>query len=157
MKPVYDHRKTYVIPRSLLACETAGAPYRVPHLGWTPSCLVLFAYVRIYAKMATLPDLDKALRGVAAEKLDKRCSRDDLDEISKSLTQWPGVSPYLGLTEADEEDVRAKSDRAVSGLTRERVNVLRRWQENQKESATYRWVEFEPHVPLKFIRIGGLC
>ncbi len=95
--------------------------------------LVLFV-----AKMATLPDLDKALIGVAAEKLDKQCSRDDLDEISKSLTQWPGVSPYLGLTEADEEDVRAKSDRAVSGLTRERVNVLRRWQENQKESATYR-------------------
>ncbi len=106
--------------------------------------------------MATLPqvpDLDEAVIGVAAEKLDQRCSRDDLDEISKSLTQWPGVSPYLGLTEADEEDVRAKSDRAVSGLTRERVNVLRRWQENQKESATYRWVEFEPHVPLKSIQI----
>ncbi len=99
-------------------------------------------------KMATLPDLNEALIGVAAEKLDKQCSRDDLDEISKSLTQWSGVSPYLGLTEADEEDVRAKSDRAVSGLTRERVNVLRKWQENQKERATYRWVEFEPHIPL---------
>ncbi len=111
--------------------------------------LVLF----VVAKMATLPDLDEALIGVAAEKLDRRCSRDDLDEISKSLTRWPEVSPYLGLTEADEEDVRAKSDRAVSGLTRERVNVLRRWRKNQKESATYRWVEFEPHVPLKFIQI----
>ncbi len=90
--------------------------------------------------MAALPSLDEALRGVAAEKLDQRCSRDDLNEISKSLTRWPEVSPFLGLTEADEEDVRAKSDRAVSGVTREQVNVLRRWQENQKERATYRWV-----------------
>ncbi len=91
-------------------------------------------------RMAALPSLDEALRGVAAEKLDQQCSRDDLNEISKYLTRWPEVSPFLGLTEADEEDVRAKGDRAVSGLTRERVNVLRRWQENQKERATYRWV-----------------
>ncbi len=84
--------------------------------------------------------MDEALIGVRAEKLDQLCSRDDLNEISKSLTHWPEVSPFLGLTEADEEDVRAKSDRAVSGVTRERVEVLRRWQENQKEGATYRWV-----------------
>ncbi len=90
--------------------------------------------------MAALSSLDEALIGVRAEKLDQLCSRDDLNEISKSLTHWPEVSPFLGLTEADEEDVRAKSDRAVSGLTRERVDVLRRWQENQKEGATYRWV-----------------
>ncbi len=90
--------------------------------------------------MATLPDLDECLIGVRADKLNEKCSRDDLNEISKSLTHWPEVSPYLGLTEADEEDVRAKSDRAVSGVTRERVDVLRRWQENQKERATYRWV-----------------
>ncbi len=85
--------------------------------------------------MATLPDLDKALRGVAAEKLDQRCSRDDLDEISKSLTRWPGVSTFLGLTEADEEEVRDGQ-----ALKRQRVDVLRKWRKNQKESATYRWV-----------------
>ncbi len=90
--------------------------------------------------MAALPSLDAALIGVRAEKLDQLCSGDDLNEISKALTHWPEVSPFLGLSEADEEDVRAKSDRAVSGLTRERVDVLRRWQENQKEGATYRWV-----------------
>ncbi len=81
--------------------------------------------------MAALSSLDEALIGVPAEKLDQLCSRDHLNEISKSLTHWPEVSPFLGLTEADEEDVRAKSDRAVSGLW---------WQENQKEGATYRWV-----------------
>ncbi len=84
--------------------------------------------------------LDEALIGVRAEKLDQLCSRDDLNEVSSSLTGWLDVSPFLGLTEADEEDIRAKSDRAVSGVTRERVDVLRRWQENQKERATYRWV-----------------
>ncbi len=90
--------------------------------------------------MAALSTLDEALIGVPAEKLDQLCSRDDLNEISKSLTHWPEVSPFLGLTRADEEDVRTKHDRAVSGVTRERVDVLRRWQENQKERATYRWV-----------------
>ncbi len=93
----------------------------------------------------TLPDLNEALRGVAAEKLDKQCSRDDLDEISKSLTRWPEVSPFLGLTEADEEEVKDGQ-----ALRRQRVDVLRRWRKNQKERATYRWVEFEPHMPLKF-------
>ncbi len=91
-------------------------------------------------RMVALPSLDVALIGVQDEKLDQLCSRDNLNEISNSLTCWLDVSPFLGLTEADEEDVRAKSDRAVSGLTRERVEVLRRWQENQKERATYRWV-----------------
>ncbi len=90
--------------------------------------------------MAALSSLDEALIGVRAEKLDQLCSRDDLNEISKSLTRWPEVSPFLGLTRADEEDVRTNHDRGVSGVTRERVDVLRRWQENQKERATYRWV-----------------
>ncbi len=87
-----------------------------------------------------MAELDEALNAVQAEKLDQQCSSQDLNEISQSLTHWPEVSPFLGLTETDEEYVRAKSDRAVSGLTRERVDVLRRWQENQKERATYRWV-----------------
>ncbi len=85
--------------------------------------------------MATLLDLDEALKGVAAEKLDLRCSRDDLNEISKSFTRWPEVSPFLGLTEADEEEVRDGRTRK-----RQRVDVLRKWRKNQKESATYRWV-----------------
>ncbi len=83
--------------------------------------------------MAALPDLDEALRGVRAEKLDQQCSGEDLNEISKSLTHWPEVSPYLGLTEADEEEIR--DGRA---LTRQRVDVLRKWQENPKKRATYR-------------------
>ncbi len=85
--------------------------------------------------MATLPSLDEALTGVPAEKLDQLCSRDYLNEISKSLTHWSEVSPFLGLTEADEEEVRDGRT-----LRRQRVDVLSRWQENHKEGATYRWV-----------------
>ncbi len=138
MKPVYDHRKTYVIPRSRSAgmrdCRCT-VPRTASRMVSSSKGLVLFAYVRIYAKMATLPDLNKALRGVAAEKLDQRCSRDDLDEISKSLTRWPEVSPFMGLSEADEEEVKDGQ-----ALRRQRVDVLRRWRKNRKESATYRWV-----------------
>ncbi len=43
--------------------------------------------IGLVARMATLSSLDEALRGVAAEKKDQQCSRDDLNEISKSLTR----------------------------------------------------------------------
>ncbi len=168
MKPVYHHRKTYVIARSAsrrdeaesnLVCSGRAPPLTRSQTGiarsqtifgcacQTPrkggsctsahrSCAPALARRR----MAALSSLDEALIGVRAEKLDQLCSRDDLNEISKALTRWPEVSPFLGLTRADEEDVRTKHDRAVSGVMRERVDVLRRWQENQKERATYRWV-----------------
>ena len=60
--------------------------------------------------MAELPTLEDALRDVPTVKLDQECTSDDLKVISRSLTRWVEVSPWLGLTEADEEDIRAKSD-----------------------------------------------
>ncbi len=84
--------------------------------------------------MAGIPSLDEALRDVPAAKLDQECSDDDLYQISQSLTRWLEVSPCLGLTEADEEEIR--DGRA---MRRQRVDVLRRWKAKQRDRATYRY------------------
>ncbi len=85
--------------------------------------------------MAETPSLEDVLRGVPAAKLDQECSNDDLYRISQSLTRWLEVSPSLGLTEADEEEIR--DGRA---LVEQRVDVLQRWKAKLRARATYRWV-----------------
>ncbi len=96
--------------------------------------------------MAELSSQEDGLRDTPAEKLDQECSNDDLNVISQSLTRWAAVSPWLGLTEADEEVVRVERD-----LERQRINVLRKWKAKQGEGATYRWVqEYQMSVLLCF-------
>ncbi len=85
--------------------------------------------------MADFLSLEDALRDAPAEKLDQECSKDDLNVISQSLTRWATVSPWLGLTEADEEVIRGEKD-----LERQRIDVLWNWKAKQGEGATYRWV-----------------
>ncbi len=70
---------------------------------------------------------------VPAAKLDKECSDDDLNVISQSLTRWREVSPWLGLTEAEEEEIRDGQT-----LKRQRVDVLRKWKAKQRDRATCR-------------------
>ncbi len=84
-------------------------------------------------QMANIPSLDDALRDVPAAKLDQECSDDDLYQISQSLTRWTAVSPWLGLTEADEEEIRVER-----ALERQRIDVLRKWKAKQRDRATYR-------------------
>ncbi len=86
--------------------------------------------------MADLPSLEDALKDVPSEKLDQNCSNSDLNVISQSLTRWEDVSPWLGLTEAEEEEIT----RHGRGLGRLRIDVLRKWKAKQGEGATYRWV-----------------
>ncbi len=85
--------------------------------------------------MALLPSLEDVLGDMPAAKLDQECSNDDLNLISQYLTCWTAVSPWLGLTEAEEEKIRHKSD-----LARLRIDVLRKWKAKQGEGATFRWV-----------------
>ncbi len=88
------------------------------------------------AEPSSASSLDDALENVPPGKLNQICSDDDLSEISQSLTRWPEVSPYLGLTEADEEEIRDGRT-----LRRQRVDVLRGWKQKKKDKATYRWVQ----------------
>ena len=52
-----------------------------------------------------------------------------LSEIAKNLTNWQGVVPYLGLTEADEEAIKRDHDneerkRLVQGTGNQTVRRL---------------------------------
>ena len=87
--------------------------------------------------MAEQSSLEDALRGVPAWKLDQLYTDDHLLELSKSLTRWQVVSPFLGLTQAEEEVIIS---RHAQYLERQRIDVLRKWKEKQKERATYRYV-----------------
>ena len=87
--------------------------------------------------MAEQPSLEDALRRVPAWKLDQLCTDDHLLELSKSLTRWKEFSPFLGLTEAEEEVIISRN---AQYLERQRIDVLRKWKEKQKEKATYRYV-----------------
>ncbi len=89
--------------------------------------------------MADLPTLEDALRDAPAEKLDQNCSNDDLNVISQSLTRWAAVSPWLALTEADEEVIIGRLG-GERDLERQRIDVLRKWKAKQGQGATYRWV-----------------
>ena len=78
------------------------------------------------------PSLDQLVEAVPAEKLDQACRDEDLLELSLSLTNWPSVSPFLGLSEAEEEDIEKRSPE------RQRIDVLRKWRAKFGSRATYR-------------------
>ncbi len=50
-------------------------------------------------------ELEKLLSGIPDAILDKRIGNTQLQTIAKSMRSWRDVAPYLGLTEADEEDI----------------------------------------------------
>ena len=92
--------------------------------------------------MAVAPDpvkltLDQLLRNVPEELLDQPCTDDHLLEISVKLSEWPAVSPFLGLGETEEEEILGRWHRNVS---RQRVEVLRKWRKKYGATATYRCV-----------------
>ena len=74
------------------------------------------------------------LRAVPAERLDQVCSDDHLLELSRELSRWLEVSPFLGLSETEEEDIEKRPPK------RQRSDVLRKWKANLGPSATYRCV-----------------
>ena len=95
--------------------------------------------------------LEDALRGVPAGKLDQLCTDDDLLELSQSLTHWQVLSPFLGLTDAEEEEIKDVRD-----IRRQRIDMLRKWKAKQKERATYRYVQF-PFKCSKEAKFMGEC
>ena len=61
-------------------------------------------------------------------------SLEHLDKISREyLTQWESLSPSLGLTVVEEEDIR----RTYKEYVDQKRAVLRRWKHNKGNGATY--------------------
>ena len=81
------------------------------------------------------PPLDQLMGAVPAGILDQACSDDHLLELSLELTNWQTMSPFLGLSEADEEVVLSERN-----VERQRIDMLRKWRAKFGSSATYRCV-----------------
>ena len=84
--------------------------------------------------MAAPESLEECLRALPVERLEQVCLDDHLLELSQELTRWQEISPFLGLSETDEEDVEDRSTK------RQRIDILRKWKEKCGSGATYRCV-----------------
>ena len=76
------------------------------------------------------------LRGVPREKLDSHITDIHIQELSSELKSWEELVLYLGLTEAEEEEIRINYQGRYGLQKRE---ALRKWKQKLgKHGATYR-------------------
>lgn len=69
-----------------------------------------------------------------ADKLDKQCSDEHITSMSLFLPSWQAVSPHLGLTETDEEEVNEEGRK----IQDKRYRILQTWKAKNLFKATYR-------------------
>ena len=74
------------------------------------------------------------LRAVPVERLEQVCLDDHLLELSLVFTDWQTVSPFLGLSETEEEEFEGRA------VKRQRIDILRKWKKKWGSGATYRCV-----------------
>ena len=84
--------------------------------------------------MATRPSLEDLLKDIPRQKLNQPCRDDHLSKIALSLTDWQSVAPFLGLTEADEEEIK----RDYSNTKTQKIAMLRKWKKRYGRKAKYR-------------------
>ena len=80
------------------------------------------------------PSLEDLLKDIPPEKLDQSCRDDDLNKVALSLTDWQSIAPFLGLTEADEEEIK----RDYPNIKTQRISMLRKWKKIVGRKAKYR-------------------
>ena len=74
-----------------------------------------------------------AARQLAKTSLDVKCAEKHLIAITQSITSWKQLSPFLGLSQQDEEDIEADNSKNA----KKKVAMMRRWSEKFGEEATY--------------------
>ena len=74
------------------------------------------------------------LKDIPAEKMDQPSKDEDLCEIALAITDWQSMAPFLGLTEAQESEIKEDSDNARV----KKIKMLRKWRNKLGEKATYR-------------------
>ena len=63
------------------------------------------------------------------------CSEAHLAVIADSISDWRAVSPFLGLTEADESAILGSSPHSVPA---QKTAMLRKWKQKRGAKATYK-------------------
>ena len=71
------------------------------------------------------------------------CSEEHLAEIALSIVEWKEVSPFLGLTEAEEHEI-------VGSVRTQKIAMLRKWKQKKGSKATYKRL-------CRVFRKCGLC
>ena len=84
--------------------------------------------------MAAPESLEECLRAVPVESLEQVCLDDHLLELSLVFTDWQTVSPFLGLSETEEEEIEGRA------VKRQRIDILRKWKKKCGSGSTYRCV-----------------
>ena len=79
------------------------------------------------------PSLE-VLKDVPAEKLDQPCSDEHLSTLALFIIKWESIAPFLGLTEAEEAEIKEDSSEARI----RKIRMLRKWRNKKGEKATYR-------------------
>ena len=63
------------------------------------------------------------------------CSEEHLAKIAMLVADWRAVSPFLGLTEADEIAILGSNPHSVPA---QKIAMLRRWKQKRGAKATYK-------------------
>ena len=62
------------------------------------------------------------------------CLEEHLAEIATSITEWREISPFLGLTEAEEREILGSAPHSVR---LQKIAMLRLWKKKKGKAATY--------------------
>ena len=63
------------------------------------------------------------------------CSEEHLAEIALLVTDWREISPFLGLTEAEEHEILGSAPHSVLP---QKIAMLRKWKKKRGATATYK-------------------
>ena len=80
------------------------------------------------------PSLAELLKDVPPEKLDQPCRHNHLCEIALSVTDWQSIAPFLGLTEAEVEEI----ERDLTTTKAQKTGMLGKWRRKFGREAKYR-------------------
>ena len=62
------------------------------------------------------------------------CLEEHLAEIAISISEWGEISPFLGLTEAEEHEILGSAPHSVRS---QKTAMLRLWKKKKRRAATY--------------------
>ena len=73
---------------------------------------------------------------VAVDAMKKTCSEEHLAKISVWITEWREISPFLGLTAADEQEILGTVP--PLSVRSQKIAMLRLWRKKRGAKATYK-------------------
>ena len=74
-----------------------------------------------------------ATNSATAASLTKPCRNDHLAKIANWISEWQEISPFLGLTDAEEKAILG----STHSVEVRRILMLKKWKQKQGVEATY--------------------